>query len=81
VITGWFVALSRVRQAFAGTARLVPTAGTQPLSTTAPRTTTVPPGSATGNSGTPAGLWIAILLVLAVLVAAAYWIRSRLRGR
>jgi hypothetical protein len=81
VITGWFVALPRVRQAFAGTAKLVPTGGTQQASTTVPRTTTVPAGSTTTGSAPSTGLWIAILLALAVLVAAAYWIRSRRRGR
>lgn len=81
VIKGWFVALPRVRQAFAGTAKLVPTAGTQTPSTTVAPPTTAPAGSTTSGSKTPAGLWITILLVLAAVAAASYWIGSRRRAQ
>lgn len=67
----------RVRQAFAGTAKLVPTAGTQTPPTTVAPTTTIPAASTTSDSGTSVGLWIAIGLVIAALAAAFYWMRSR----
>jgi len=80
-IRGWFVALPRVRQAFLGTAKLVPTAGTQTPSTTVGPTTTVPAGAPAGHSGTAAGPWIAIALVVVVLGAAFFLFRSRRRKR
>jgi len=53
VIRGWFVALPRVRQAFAGTAKLVETGGTQTVPTSSTPATTTPAGT-TPATTTPA---------------------------
>ena len=77
-IVGWFVALPRVKNAFAGTAKLVPTGGTQSATstTTAATTTTAPVSQRSGGSDTAIG----IVIVLAVVAAAGIALRL-VKGR
>lgn len=79
VITGWFAALPRVREAFAGTAKLELTGGTQTLPpTTAAPTTTVPLNSTRRGTRSLTLLWIAIILL--AVVALSFFV-SRIRAR
>jgi hypothetical protein len=80
VIRGWFVALPRVRQAFAGTAKLVETGGTQsvPTSTT---TTTAPVSADARSGGSDIGLGIAIALAAAAVAGGTLWLVRRNTGR
>jgi hypothetical protein len=72
----WFVAPSRVKQAFEGTAKLVRTAGTE-TPTTAPVAAPV----AVGHSGSSSTGWIIVLIAIGVLVAGALMIPRVARGR
>ena len=81
---GWFVALPRVRQAYAGTAKLVLTGGVQAAtSTSAPPstspTTAAPPASSSGHKSKRAiFLWIGLgLAVVAALWTAISVLRDR----
>jgi hypothetical protein len=74
VISGWFVALPRVRQAFAGTAKLVQTGGTESL----PTTTTARAATGSRNRGSDVGWGIAIGLAVVAVAGATLWlVRSR----
>ncbi len=72
--THWFVALARVRDAFAGTAKLVITGGTQ--TTLTPATA---PGArgAGGSSGSNWPVILVVVAILAVVVGAVVRLRPR----
>jgi hypothetical protein len=79
VIRGWFVALPRVRQAFAGTAKLVETGGTQSATTT----TTTPGSARTHRASSDRGVGLAIGLATgaAALAGIGVWLVRRRAGQ
>ena len=82
---GWFIAPARVRQAYAGTAKLVLTGGVQAAtSTSAPpvtsSTSTAPPAASAGGHRSRRSIFLWIGLGLA-LVAALWTVVSVLRER
>jgi hypothetical protein len=83
--SGWFVALPRVRQAFAGTAKLLQTGGviaespsTTPGASPSTTTTVATTDASSGSSGSSAFLWI---VLGAAVLAAALVAATRIRGR
>ena len=76
----WWIAPPRVMEAFAGTAQLVPTAGTQTESPTPSTSEPVDDKSSSGGTSGSSWLWIAVVAAV-VAVIAALGIRARNRAR
>jgi hypothetical protein len=81
VIRGWFVALPRVKQAFAGTAKLVETGGTQSVPTSTTPTTATPDSSDNRSGGADIGSGIAILAAAAAVAAIIFGLVRRKAGQ